>query len=274
MIRINLYKKNSIDMNLLIGTFEKEKFNMPFYNTNITLHKGVDETIEFSVRNHDRKAQKLDEGCYLKFVAVNQELQQIIEKEMDVVNENLGRYSITLTKNELNDYDCGTFTGHVCIVKPDESEELLYSGVDWYPYFDVEIIENNMELFEESVVMDSNDFVKDTYQDDTNGITYERFLSSIIESDKLPTHTFNIVINKDFIGTIYIQGSNMENPEHNEDDWFDIKVFDINEEESSEEESTIKTLTASAELNVLYLRIKYIRELDSESIIEEVTYRN
>lgn len=266
MIRINLYKKNNIDMNLLIGTLEKERFNMPFYNTNITLHKGVDETIEFSVRNHDRKAQKLDSGCYLKFVAVNQQLQQIIEKQMDIVNENLGRYSITLTKNELNDYDCGTFTGHVCIVKPDESEELLYTGVDWYPYFDVEIIENNMELFQESVVMDSNDFVKDTYQDDTTGIVYERFLSSIIESDKLPTHSFNIVV-KDFIGTIYIQGSNMETPEHNEDDWFDIKVFDITEE-------TNDTLTASAELNALYLRIKYIRELDSKSVIEEVTYRN
>lgn len=268
MIRINLYKKNNIDMNLLIGTLEKERFNMPFYNTNINLHKGVDETIEFSVRNHDRKAQILNLGSTLKFVAVNQELQQKIEKTMDVVNANLGRYSVTLTKNELNDYDCGTFTGHVCVVDENGNEEFLYSGVDWYPYFDVEILPNKVDLFEEAVVLTGDDDfgIHDTYIDDRDGNTYEKYDSSIIQTNKLPNHTFNIAI-KDFVGKIFIQGSNMENPEHNEDDWFNIKEYEFEDETST-------TLTFNAELNVLYCRIEYLKELDSTGGITEITYRN
>jgi len=294
MIRINLYKKNNIDMNLLIGTFEKEKFNMPFYNRDIELHKGVDETIEFSVRNHDRKAQILGKKESLKFVAINQELQQKIEKTMDVVNANLGRYSVTLTKDELNDYDCGTFIGHVCVVDEDENEELLYSGVDWYPYFNVEILPNKVDLFEEAVILtDEDDFgIHDTYTDDTSGITYEQYCSSLIQTNKLSTHTFNVVV-KDFVGDVYIQGSNMETPEHNEDDWFNIKHYsvilkdpydrgdDIIIEKPSETEEIIitpeklnTTLTTSAELNALYCRVKYVIELDSDAKITEVTYRN
>ena len=43
MIRINLYKKDKIDMNLLIGSYEKERFNLPFYNTNIELQNKIQD---------------------------------------------------------------------------------------------------------------------------------------------------------------------------------------------------------------------------------------
>lgn len=278
MIRINLYKKQNIDMNLLIGSFDKEKFSLPFYNRDIILRKGVDNTIEFSIRNHDRKAQPLKDGQFLKFVAINNELQQKICKKMAIVNANTGRYAVIITKDELNDYDEGNFIGHVSIVTPNCDhneedvvecncpEELLYTGVDWYPYFNVEITPNQIQLIEESVIMNQDDFVKDTYEDDRVGKTYERFISTNIKSDKTPSQTFTLDI-KDFVGTINIQGSNMEVPEHNEDDWFNIDTFDIDEE-------TTDTITSSSELNCLWVRVEYMRELDSQATIEEVVYRN
>ena len=278
MIRINLYKKSNIDMNLLIGTLEKERFNMPFYNRDIILYKGVDNTIEFSVRNHDRKAQILKEGQFLKFVAINNALQQKICKKMAVVNANTGRYAIQFTKQKLKDFDAGTFVGHVAVVTPncdhDEHEivecncpeELLYTGVDWYPFFNVEIKPNKMQLTEESVLMTQSDFVKDTYLDDRTGITYERFISTNIHSDRTPSQTFTINV-KDFTGTLKIQGSNMETPEHNEDDWFEIDTIEF-------EEETTDTILSSSELNCLWVRVEYIRELDAPSTIEEVVYRN
>ena len=278
MIRINLYKKSNIDMNLLIGTLEKERFNMPFYNRDIVLHKGVDNTIEFSIRNHDRKAQPLKEGQFLKFVAINNELQQIICKKMEVVNANTGRYEVVFTKKELYDYDAGNFVGHVSIVTPSENcgngeceecncnEELLYTGVDWYPYFNVEITQNKVQLVEESVVMTSKDFVKDTYIDDRTGTTYERFISTNLHSDRTPSQSFTISV-KDFVGTVMIQGSNMENPEHNEDDWFEIETFFIDEE-------TNDTLLSNNELNCLWVRVEYIKEIDYQSTIDEIVYRN
>lgn len=315
MIRINLYKKQNVDMNLLIGSYEKERWNMPFYNTNITLWKGVDNTIEFSIRNHDRKAEKLKEKQFLRFVAINNELQQIICKKMDIVNANTGRYSVTITKDELNDLDEGHFIGHVSIVTPtcehpeDEEdmpchchEDLLYSGLDWNPNFDVEIKPNTLRLMKETVILTPDDFVMDTYQDYRTGKTYQQFTSSIIKSDVTPNHTFVIKL-KDFDGVLKIQGSNQETPQSEIDDWFIIeeKSYEVskNEETDFDSEEDIDycycdcdescdcgcyylpnyepvsgLVTFNAELNSLWVRVQYIRELDNPSTVEEVQYRN
>lgn len=263
MIRINLFKKQNIDMNLLIGTLEKEKFNMPMYNTDITLWKGVDNTIEFSIRNHDRKAIHLDEGTILNFIAINQDMKQEIKKELEIVNESLGRYKTTLTSDELNDFDCGTFIGHVS-ASVNGSEELLYSGTDWYPYFNVELKPNKLSLIEEPIVL--TEFNKDMYQDDITGKTYEMFTSSIIKSDVTSNHTYILKL-KEFEGTIKIQGSNEENPEHNQNDWFDINVINF-------DTVTDETITVNCDGKFLNTRVQYIRENNKTSILSEIQYRN
>lgn len=267
MLKINLFKKKNIDMNLLIGTVEKEKFNMPMYNTDITVWKGVDNTIEFSIKNHDRKAEKMPNGSKLKFVAINNQMHQVIEKELIVVNENLGRYTAIITKDELNNYDIGTFVGHVSIINEDGTEELLYSGTDWYPFFNVEVKPNRLELIEDEQVFDSSSFNRELFQDKTDGMMYEVFTSSVIKSDITPNHIFVLKL-KEFIGEIKIQGSNSDNPEHNESDWFDIetKVYnDISEDES---------VLMSCEGKFLYTRVQYKRKEGQPSEIVEVQYRN
>lgn len=253
-------------MNLLIGTLEKEKFNMPMYNTDITLWKGVDNTIEFSIRNHDRKSVSLEEGSVLNFVAINQHMKQELKKELEVINEALGRYKVVLTADELNNFDCGTFVGHVS-VKTNETEELLYSGTDWHPYFNVEIKPNKLSLIEEPTILDETSFNKELLQDNTNGKLYEVYTSSNILSNITSTHTFIIKL-KDFIGTLKIQGSNNDNPEHNESDWFDIKTFVYDEIYNDE------PILFTCDGKFLYTRVQYKIEDGNSSKIMEVQYRN
>ena len=312
MIRINLYKKDTIDMNLLIGSYEHEKFNMPFYNTNITLWKGVDNTIEFSIRNHDRKAETIPENCKLVFTAINNKLQQIIKKDLNVVNAKLGRYSVTITKDELNDYDNAIFVGHVSVVDENENEDLLYSGVDWLPNFDVEIKPNNLELTEESEYIPGDSFNREIYQDPMTGKQMERFTSSMIKSDVTEFHTFASKL-KDFVGIVKFQGSCCEAPNQSNANWFDIDKteyvlgkndseytvypvadrdtekdleidMDISKyckcEECHDDETIIidepfsGNITKAYKLNCLWVRVQYIRELDTPATIEEVYYRN
>lgn len=300
MIRINLYKKETIDMNLLIGSYQHEKFNMPFYNTNITLWKGVDNTIEFSIRNHDRKAEKIPEGCKLVFTAINNDLQQIIQKDLDTVNANTGRYSVTITKYELNDYDNAIFTGHVSIVDDDGNEDLLYSGVDWLPNFDVEIKPNKLELIEKSEILNEESYNKEVITDKETGKTFEVFTSSAMKSDVTEYHTFMLKL-KDFLGTVKIQGSCTETAKDTPTNWFNIDVItykmedidsDIFEEDGRDinckckyckcddgseiivDEPFTGNLIKAYNLNCLWVRIKYIREIGYESSIEEVYYRN
>lgn len=220
MIRVNLYKKLNTYFNLLVGTLQEEKFNMPLYNTDITLWKGVDNTIEFSIRNHDRKSVSFGNGVSLKFVAINQPLNQKIEKDMEVVNAALGRYKIVISDKELKDFDCGTFIGHVSVIDG-ENEELLYSGTDWYPYFNVEIKPNKMDLKDESETLDGESFNREIVMD--MGREMEYFTSSVFKADKSPYHTITAKL-KDFIGVVKLQGSTMETPGLGDSEWFDIYV--------------------------------------------------
>jgi hypothetical protein len=221
MIRVNLYKKLNTYFNLLVGTELEEKINMPLYNTDITLWKGVDNTIEFSIRNHDRKSVAFDEGTILKFVAINQPLQQKIEKELEVINSALGRYKVTLTNKELKDYDIGTFIGHVSIVDAEENEELLYSGTDWYPHFNVEIKPNKMDLVDESVTMLSESFNREVLY--YMGREIEYVTSPIFKADRSAHHTMLMKL-KDFDGIVKLQASSFEQPSTNASDWCDICV--------------------------------------------------
>jgi hypothetical protein len=271
MIRINLFKKDGVYTNLLIGTLEKDKFNMPLYNTDITIWKGIDNTIEFSIRNHDRKSINVNGQLY--FTMVNQNNQQIYKKELTVVNQGLGRYSVTLTKSETKDYDCGKFVGHVSIIN-DGIEDLLYSGTDWYPYFNVILEPNKMELIDETTTLSMSDFNKEIYTDNDINKTLEIFTSSMFESNKTIYH--NIIANvKDFIGEIIVQGSMMTTPHFNDDDWFDITSFKHwNEDNTEDFEPLNETILLNSILNCLWIRIKFKRIMDSESSLEELTYRN
>lgn len=267
MIRINLYKKDTIDMNLLIGSYEKERFNMPFYNTNITLWKGVDNTVEFSIRNHDRKAEKIPEGSKLVFTAINNKLQQIIKKDLETVNANLGRYSITISKDELNDYDAALFIGHVSVVDEAGNEDLLYSGTDWLPNFEVEIKPNKLELIPESETATSESFIREVYQDPESGKQMEKFTSPAFEADITEYHTFFLKVSN-FNGKIKIQGSCCEPSCQCQANWFDIDEKDFTEEPFT------GNISDTYKLNCLWVRVQYIRELDTESVIDEVYYRN
>lgn len=239
MIRVNLYKKLNTYYNLLVGTPEEEKINMPLYNTDITLWKGVDNNIEFSIRNHDRKSVAFADGVVLKFVAIHQPLNQKIEKELEPINVALGRYKISLTKEELKDFDCGTFIGHVSI---GDDEELLYSGTDWYPYFNVEIKPNKMELIDESTTLLGETFNREIVLD--MGREMEYFTSPIFKADKSPFHTMTAKLNK-FNGIVKLQGSTMETPGLGDSEWFDIYVKEYlceKKEEDNNQEPSEPTL--------------------------------
>lgn len=302
MIKINLFKKEGVYTNLLIGTEGQEKLNMPLYNTDFTVWKGVDNTIEFSIRNHDRKSVDMSDGI-LTFTMINQKTRQSYIKELETIDSALGRYKVVIKRKELNDYDCGSFVGHVSVLK-DGTEELLYSGTDWYPFFNINIEPNKLEIVSESKVVKMDEMLREICDDKENG-TLETFTSSAIKSNITPYHTFIMKL-KDFCGEIVIQGSLMDTPQ-SPDDWFDITLFehrpphrpddgpnhrpDDRPNHRPDDEPHIPphrpddrpdkkfkpindTILLSSILNSLWVRVVFKRLLDSNSVIEEFEYRN
>lgn len=266
MIRLNLYIKENNRYNLLIGTEEKERWNMPQYNTDFILHKGVQNTIEFSVRNHDRKSVQLGENVVLKLICVSKDMNKQFEKELIVLNEALGRYIAVFEKEELRELESGVYVAHVVIVDNDR-EELLYSGVEWESRFHVRIVDNDLELVDEPTIIQPNDdFI--TFLGD-NGKVYALHNSSYVKSDNSPNHTFIINFkNASNTETIKIQGSNYDLPQ--DEDWFDIGEYNFDNEDVIESSS----ITHYYEANIRYVRVQAIRPIDSEFKLETIVYRN
>lgn len=271
MIKLNLFKKEGVYTNLLIGTLEQGKTNMPLYNETFTLWKGVDNTIEFSIRNHDRKSVDMSDGI-LTFTMINQKTRQTYIKELETIDSALGRYKVVIKRKELNDYDCGTFVGHVSVLK-DGTEELLYTGVDWYPFFNVNIEPNKLEVITETKTFDMSSMNRSIIDDKEDGKQYECFMSSMIKSDVTPYHTFIMKL-KNFHGEIIIQGSLMDTPQNDMEDWFDISTFENKNYDSEDFKKITDTILLSSVLNSLWVRVIFKCPFDSDSKIEEISYRN
>ena len=57
MQKINVFVKKGHYFNLTdTTTGDQSMFNPPMYNTQIKLYKGIDNKVQFSIRDNDRKA--------------------------------------------------------------------------------------------------------------------------------------------------------------------------------------------------------------------------
>lgn len=272
----NLFRKIEEYYYVTVGT-DGERINMPMYNTNFTIYKGVPNKIFFSVRNCDRKRVKLEDNQTLKLVIINQPLQIEMIKTLEVVDASIGKYQVTFTEDDMRELEPATYTGHVVIVDEDESTstesitEVLFASENWNPLFSVDVKPNRMEIYKESVEI--KDFNAEVYRDE-HGIPMRKFVSSRIESNVSPFHTFQMVL-KNFVGKVIIEGSTEMNPQSTDDDWFAIKEYEYTEPSDDESDDDVNVLLVNEECNCQWIRIKYIiRDDDYISEVVEAYYRN
>jgi hypothetical protein len=276
---INLFKKSNEFYNISVGTdTEKGIINMPMYNTNFTLYKGVPNTIFFSVRNNDRKRVELSDNQSIHLVMINQELQIELDKTLVVVDASVGKYQITFTEEDMRLLEPATYLGHVAIYNDDDSDvydngvqELLYSSENWQSIFNIEVVPNRMEICKESVEIEN--FSSQVYVD-YRGKTVKEFISSNIKSNVTPYHSFFMVL-KNFVGKFIIEGSLETIPQQNDSDWFKIKEYTFTENSTDDSDDDITPVSYTVECACQWLRIKYIIDNDDYvSEVSEILYRN
>lgn len=278
MIQFSLYMKQGIYHNLVIGDSNERLINMPVYNVDFVIHKGIDNVIQFYVKNHDRVPVIIDEEVYtgFHFTMINQESQEKLTRDLQVINTSKGRYSITLLEKDIVDLQEGKYTGSVYADKSDGTTEFLYTGEDWNPYFEVTVIDNRKDIFKPSITLDPTTFISSLERNPETGIYYNKLISSMVKSDVTPSQTFSITT-EHFIGTIKVQGSLETLPTESDDDWFDIDVKVVNEDEVQETE----TYGVTAELNCLWVRVVIIQDSMYDNPcdkdygkVKEILYRN
>ena len=269
MQRINIFVKKGYYYNLSSGV-AGDKINMPMYNRDIKLFKGIENKIQFCVRDHDRKSYPLrDKKLFLNII--NSELNFKMVKELWCLDAYKGFYEVTFTQSEMRDIKAATYTTVVYAKDLEGEEDLLYSGTDWTPEFHIQVVDNVIDVYKPSYSLNPSEFLHNFYVSKNDGQRYDYYVSSRIKSDETSSHTASITVKDNFLGTISMEGSMESNPLDTESDWFVIDSYDWTDDKKSEGE----TIQFNKEVNCLWVRFKYtIKSANHQGEITEILYRN
>ena len=270
MERIDLFVKKNIYYNLSSGK-TGERWNMPMYNKDIKLWKGVDNKIQFSVRDHDRKAYPLKNDT-LQLTLVNHILKTKLVKTLWCLDSYRGLYETTFTKKDLLDFEPTHYQASVSDIDPEGFEDNLYSGTDWNPIFNVEVIEGLKDTFIPSIELDPNKFLDEYLIID--GKALDIYTSSRLDTTLSTSKTASVTVKDKFIGKIILQGS-LESTPQQDNDWIDLDDIEFNEESWSDGTSEVTYVLSETETNCLWARIKVIIDRNlQQGHIEEILFRN
>lgn len=261
---VYLFVKRNCYYSLGSSKIGENMYNLPQYNTDITLWKGIDNTIQFSIRDRDRKGYAL-EGNEIFLNIIHPKLNKKIVKKLNIVDEYKGLYNIIFTQSELRDFEPTFYQASVTSIDLNNNEEILYSGTEWNPIFNINVKEGLREVFKPSYNVDLKEFLYNYYTDDTDGFRYNEYIFSNIKADETDSHTASILIDENFIGKIIMEASVIDTPSEN--DWFEIDSKEYTEE------SVKETILFNKQLNCLLVRFK-IKTQQEELKILEIEYRN
>jgi len=102
----------------------------PVYSRNVTVYKGIDNTIQFRVLNADQKPIDVT-GYVPRFVAFNNRDNVIIEHEGEVIDDSSashrGLFTVTITEQELLDIPQQYLSYNIYLVDSTGHKTLTYS---------------------------------------------------------------------------------------------------------------------------------------------------
>lgn len=261
--------------NLTIDAGVERLRNLPMYNTyKIDLYKGIENRIELSIRNNDRKSVSLMVDAVVTFSLVSEDKTEKFDFPAVEKSAALGLYNIFIGKDDLLKIDEGNYFGHI-IVTQNGREEPLYTTQDFYPFADVVVHENKFEAVLPTKVLGVDDFVREINQDVEDGQFYETFVSSNLKADRVDTHTL-IISAESFVGEIAIEGCPLATPDAESWAELDKRVYEepVVDEDGNLPERFSGNVLFEETAKVKWLRVKWKRKADDKAEVKEVQYRN
>lgn len=269
MQKINIFVKAKEYINLTDtanGSFLMN--NPPMYNTQIYLYKGIDNKLQFSVRDNDRKAFCIrDKKLTLTFI--NHITNTKMEYPLWCVDAYKGLFELTIPEKDLRDIKPTYYKASVVYKDLEGEETILYSSINYDPTFDIYVKEGFREVIKPSFELNPKEFLQCYYIEKRDGQRYEYFASSKIKADETTSHTASVTVKDHFLGKIVMEASTELEPLDN--DWFEVDSKEYTLDNMVPEE----TFMFNKELSCLWVRFKYVvKSANLKGYVSEILYRN
>lgn len=208
--------------------------NMPMIQYDTKIYKGITNSIDFVVKDNDRKTVKLvGQQLTAKIYRVDQSLgstpvalvgtqELLLKKTVSIVDETAGRARLILRPDEILKWQPGMYKFNIVSSSDDGVDTCLYTDINKNAYGSFQLIDGIAVGISPAVEIDSAQFTVKPYGD--YNVTY---VTSALPGDAQTvqsngTHTVAIYTTN-FQGRFWIQASlSIEPPLDNE--WFNIPI--------------------------------------------------
>ena len=194
--------------------------NSNVYNRRITLHRGVDNPLNFTFKNEDQKAQDITSKTYEFNMIDTESKKSVITKTLTILDDGSttstkGDASCTITEADLLGLDAKFYNFAVREVKSDNSREVTYSDTGYAAAGTIELLDGAYPEFVPSTSVSTF----------STGGPLERKSGAIDAkpgmNNNKALHTI-AVYKTSFTGSFRVQGTMASTPD--DDDFFDITV--------------------------------------------------
>lgn len=200
-------------------------FSRPMYNYNIKLYKNNNNTIDFVVRNNDRKPVKLVD-CRVDVIVQNSlNGEVVLEKAACVTDEIRGRAQLHISASETENWPLGSYFYNVKLTRPNQGQEFLYVDLADSATGGFEFLPAVGGILVPSSSISREQFTPVTFDWDTN-TTYE-VSGAFPAASSVGAHTgfFTIAIyTNNYRGQFRCQAS-LQNLAPTEKSWFDVELL-------------------------------------------------
>ena len=275
MPTVNLYRYKSY-IQLLRTNHGVGNTNYPMIQYDIKLYKGVTSTLDFVIRNNDRKPIKLvDYQIMVDIQNTNLPLGSqpsiILTKQATITDETSGKAQLLLLPSDVGDWTTGYYMYAVRIIDGQGRQEFLYTDINKNAQGQFELLEVISVSAIPAMSILGSEFTPTPLAE-----YHTIYVTGSIQGDAQTlqangTHTIAIYLTE-FTGRFFVEGSlNIEPPSQNQ--WFPI-VLDSTQGSNIKftNQSGVKQFTVIG--NYYWLRFKYTKDSVNTGTFDKLLYKN
>ena len=193
--------------------------NLPLSDSDFKVWRGATNSVEFVVRDNDRKPKSLENKTAMITVMDPFSKFTRLQKPLDIIDEGRGTVSLTLEPQEIHDWKTGTYNYSV-LIQEDGIETLLAIDRNQNTVGNFEFFDSALPAEIESMKLEPSDFTEYSPNE-----TETRHMSSMIEIDDTVMYHTAAIYGSEFTGTVWVWGSiesDPSSPGGNYENWFNL----------------------------------------------------
>lgn len=247
--------------------------NGPMIQYNTKIYKGATNTIDFVVRNNDRKPVNLVGYQIDALVQRVEQPELLLEKKVQATDETSGKCRLTLLPGEIETWLGGFYRYTVRITDVTGKQEFLYTDANRSTFGQFELVEGLQVALEPAKQILKSQFTPTPYSDYENTWNTGALPGDAQDNRTNGMHTIVAYTSGGFLGDFWIQGSLSTEPPQ-AGDWFDIPLTQETKYFRYTEENSPKIQVFNFTGNYYWVRMFYKEHPQNKGSFDKVLYKS